>query len=332
MKIGFTYDLKDQYLAEGYSHLEAAEFDSLETIEGIERAIIRQGHAVDRIGKLDSLVRRLAAGERWDLVFNIAEGLRGASREAQIPALLEAYGIPVTFGDSMCLSMCLHKGYCKHIVKSFRIPTSRFVVVDDPEHDFRAVNLTYPLFAKPVAEGTGKGVMASGRVMSPDKLREVCLELMDRFSQPVIVEEFLPGREFTVGVVGTGKDARALGVMEVVLLVNAEPDVYTFENKDKYEDRVSYRLADHGQEARIAAEIALESYRVLGCRDAGRVDIRSDAYDRPQFMEINPLAGLNPKHSDLPILCRLLDIDYDQLIGDILASAMKRVRQARHGG
>ncbi|MCD8351477.1 MAG: D-alanine--D-alanine ligase [Planctomycetaceae bacterium] len=326
MNIGFTYDLKDQYLAEGYSKVQAAEFDSIETIEGVERAIQRLGHRVDRIGKLDSLVRRLARGDRWDLVFNIAEGLRGATRESQVPALLEAYDIPTTFGDSLCLALCLHKGHSKQVVKSHRIPTSRFVVVDDKGFDFNAVTLTYPLFAKPVGEGTGKGVMPRGKVDSPDKLREVCFELLDRFAQPVLVEEFLPGREFTVGVVGTGRDARVLGVMEVVLLVTAEPEVYTFDNKDKYEDRVTYRLVNNDGQARMAAEIALESYRVLNCRDAGRVDIRSDQYGMPQFMEINPLAGLNPLHSDLPILCRLLGVSYEQLISDILASALRRVR------
>ena len=326
MKIGFTYDLKDQYLAEGYSPLEAAEFDSLETIEGIESALLRHGHSVDRIGKLSDLLGRLARGDRWDLVFNIAEGLRGVARESQVPALLEAYEIPVTFADSLTLAVCLHKGYCKDVVKSHGIATAPFIVVDDPAMDFHAINLAYPLFAKPVAEGTGKGVAATGKVANPDRLREICLELMDRFGQPVIVEEFLPGREFTVGIVGTGADARVLGVMEVVLLATADPEVYTFENKDKYEDRVTYRLVTFDNEAMGAAEIALASYRILGCRDAGRVDIRSDAAARPQFMEINPLAGLNPRHSDLPILCRLLDIEYDRLIGDIVASAGKRVK------
>jgi D-alanine-D-alanine ligase len=326
MNIGFTYDLKDEYLAEGFSEQDAAEFDSMVTIEGIEGALMRLGHSVDRIGKLGGLMERLVRGDRWDLVFNIAEGVRGASRESQVPALLEAYGIPVTFGDSMCLSMCLHKGYCKHIVRDNIIPTSRFAVVGDRDFDFAAIGLAYPLFAKPVAEGTGKGVLPSGKVTNPDQLRAVCLELLERFDQPVIVEEFLPGREFTVGIVGTGSRARVLGVMEVILLDSAEPELYTFENKDKYEDRVSSRLAPDDGEARAAADIALASYRVLGCRDAGRADIRSDGLGRPQFMEINPLAGLNPLHSDLPILCRLLGIGYDQLIADIVASASIRVR------
>ncbi len=325
MNIGFTYDLKNDYLAAGHSALDVAEFDSAVTIDGIENALLRLGHSVDRVGNLASLMKRLARGERWDLVFNIAEGLRGASREAQVPALLEAYGIPAVFGDSMCLSLCLHKGFCKHVVRDNRIPTARFAVADDKAFDFSSLDLRYPLFAKPVAEGTGKGVAASGKASSPERLRAVCLDLLDRFRQPVIVEEFLPGREFTVGVVGTGAEARVLGVMEVLLLDNADPEVYTFENKDKYEDRVAYRLAADDAETRAAADIALASYRLLGCRDAGRVDIRSDADGRPQFMEINPLAGLNPLHSDLPILCRLLGIGYDRLIADIVASACRRV-------
>ena len=326
MKIGFTYDLKDQYLAEGYSPLAVAEFDKLETIEGIERAIGLLGHQVVRIGKLDSLVKRLAAGERWDMVFNIAEGLRGPTRESQVPALLEAYGIPTVFGDSLCLAVCLHKGHCKDIVRANHIPTPRFVVVESPDADFRNITLTYPLFAKPVAEGTGKGVSAAGKVMDPDSLRDVCLELLRRFEQPVLVEEFLPGREFTVGIVGTGPDARVLGAMEVLLLGNAEPEIYSYDNKDNYEDRVEYSLLEPGPELRAAGEIALESYRALGCRDAGRIDIRCDANGDPQFIEANPLAGLNPEHSDLPILCRLLGIGYDQLVADILVSAMKRIR------
>jgi D-alanine-D-alanine ligase len=325
VNIGFTYDLKTQYIAEGFSPLEAAEFDSEITIDAIAESLERLGHTVERIGNFTNLVKRAAQGGWWDLVFNIAEGWRGAARESQVPALLEAYGIPCTFADSLTLALCLHKGYCKDVVKNRGIPTARFVVVDDPAMDFSSVDLAYPLFAKPVAEGTGKGVAPTGKVADPGALRAVCVDLLRTFQQPVIVEEFLPGREFTVGIVGTGADARVLGVMEVVLLSNADAEIYTFDNKDKYEDRVRYRLAEPGDERDAAAAIALASYRALGCRDGGRADIRSDAAGQPQFMEINPLAGLNPRHSDLPILCRLLGIGYDALIGEIVESAAKRV-------
>lgn len=325
MRIGLTYDSKEQYLAEGFSPLDAAEFDGAETIDGLDAAISRLGHEVERVGRLDALVAALAAGRRWDLVFNIAEGYRGPTRESQVPALLEAYGIPVTFGDSLCLALCLHKGHCKAVVDAAGIPTPRSLVVHDVDVDLRDHKLVYPLFAKPVAEGTGKGVTAAARVTDMESLRRVCGSLLAQFRQPVLVEEYLPGREFTVGVSGTGGGARVLGVMEVLLGEGADQAAYTFENKDNYEERVTYRLVDDA-EAAAAASIALDSYRLLGCRDAGRVDIRSDAGGRPQFMEINPLAGLNPIHSDLPILCRLRGIGYDALIADILASATKRVR------
>jgi D-alanine-D-alanine ligase and related ATP-grasp enzymes len=326
MRIGFTYDLKEQYLAEGFSPEQAAEFDKPETIAGIEQAIVRQGHEVDRIGNLRDLAKRLAGGDRWDLVFNIAEGMYGMGREAQVPAVLEGYGIPAVFGDSLCLAVCLHKGYAKHIVRASGVPTPDFLVVESKNIDVSALSLTYPLFAKPVAEGTGKGVTAKGKIMTPAALVDVCGDLLERFNQPVLVEEYLPGREFTVGIIGTGDAARIAGIMEVALLDNAERGAYTFENKDKYEDRVSYRLAESDDEAREAGRIAIAAHRALGCRDASRVDIRSDANGAPHFMEANPLAGLNPEHSDLPILCRLKGIGFDQLIADILASAMRRVR------
>lgn len=323
MHVGLTYDLRDDYLAEGFDAVAAAEFDKPETIEGIETAVRRLGHRTDRIGRLDRLVARLAAGERWDLVFNIAEGFRGSTREAQVPALLEAYGIPAVFGDALCLALCLHKGHAKRIVRDGGFPTPRFMVIADPDADPSGHALPYPLFVKPVAEGTGKGVSASGKVTGPGELARACRSVIERFRQPALAEEYLPGREFTAGIVGTGSRARLIGVMEVLLLDNAEPGAYTFENKDKYADRVRYRLADD-PEALAAGDLALGIYRLLGCRDAGRVDCRSDTKGCPQFMEINPLAGLNPEHSDLPILCRLAGMDFEQLIAEILASAQER--------
>lgn len=325
MRIGFTYDLLDDYLARGFDPVAAAEFDKPETIDAVTEAVTGLGHEVARLGGLDSLVRRLAAGERWDLVFNIAEGVRGPTRESQVPALLEAYGVPATFADSLCLAVCLHKGYCKTLLAAAGVPGARFTVLDAADVRGADPDLAYPLFVKPVAEGTGKGVSAAGKVGSPAELRERARDLTERFRQPVLVEEFLPGREFTVGVVGTGERARVLGVMEVLLRGNAEPEVYSFDNKDRYLDRVDYRLAPPDAESRRAADIALESYRRLGCRDAGRVDIRSDAGGNPMFLEINPLAGLNPVHSDLPILCRLLGVGYQRLLAEIVDSALLRV-------
>jgi D-alanine-D-alanine ligase len=323
LKIGLTYDLRDDYLAEGYSEEETAEFDRADTIDAIDQALIGLGFETDRIGHLKSMTRRLAAGDRWDLVFNIAEGLRGFGREAQVPALLDAYDIPYTFSDPLVLALTLHKGMTKHVIRDMGIPTPDFAVIES-EDRIGGIRLPFPLFAKPVAEGTGKGITAASRIESTQELARVCRMLLAAFKQPVLVETFLPGREFTVGIIGTGQEAVATAVMEVCLKEQAEPDVYSYVNKENCEELVAYRLADD-VEAKQARETALAAWRGLGCRDAGRMDLRSDRSGRPNFMEVNPLAGLHPLHSDLPIIFSLMGKPYPKLIDMIVCSALKRV-------
>ena len=323
MRIGMTYDLRDDYLAMGYGLEETAEFDRLDTIEAIEQALRELGHRPERIGHIRELARRLVAGERWDMVFNIAEGLKGMGREAQVPALLEAYDVPYTFSDPLVTALTLHKGMAKRVVRDAGVPTAPFAIVEEAA-DIRDVGLPYPLFAKPAGEGTGKGITPASRVADRESLDKVCRDLLERFQQPVLVETFLPGREFTVGVLGTGPDAQVLQVMEVLLNEKAEEGVYSYLNKEHFEERVIYRLVEDS-EAIEAGEVALAAWRALGCRDGGRVDIRSDGRRKPQFLEVNPLAGINPERSDLPIMCRLAGIDYVELIGRILQSAMARL-------
>lgn len=320
--IGLTYDLRDDYLREGYSPEETAEFDKPDTITAIENVLLKNGYLTNRIGHVQALTRRLAVGDRWDLVFNIAEGLHGFGREAQVPALLDAYKIPYTFSDPLGHALTLHKGMTKHIVRNLGIPTPDFAVVAGAE-DIASVCLHYPLFAKPVAEGTGKGITALSKIDNARNLKSVCLKLLKTFHQPVLVETYLPGREFTVGIVGTGKDALALGAMEVILNPDAEQHAYSYENKEHYEHLVQYQAVDDA-EARHAMDISLQVWRGLGLKDGGRIDLRSDASGIPHFIEVNSLAGLNPVRSDLPILCRLVGISYHQLITDILNSALKR--------
>ncbi len=323
MRIGLTYDLREVYLAEGYSEEETAEFDRPDTVDALDAAIRSLGHETDRIGRLPDLLERLVSGDRWDLVFNIAEGLRGSGREAQVPALLDAYGIPYTFSDPVGLCVTMDKSVAKRVVRDAGLPTPAFALVGDME-DLDTVDLPWPLFAKPSREGTGKGITAASKVRSMEELAAVCAALLAAFQQPVLVETFLPGREFTVGILGTGRSARAVGVMEVVLRDNADADVYSYANKEWCEERVIYRLVDD-DEAREAARIAVEAWKILGCRDAGRIDVRSDARGRPHFLEANPLAGLHPHHSDLPILCTLVGISYEELIGTILDEALGRL-------
>jgi D-alanine-D-alanine ligase len=325
VKIGLTYDLRSEYLAMGYSEEDTAEFDRDDTIDSIAAALRELGHQPDRIGHVRQLTQRLAAGDRWDLVFNICEGLRGPSREAQVPALLEAFDIPCTFSDSLMMAVCLHKGLTKTLVAEAGLATARFQLVETAD-DISRVNLPYPLFAKPVSEGTGKGVSAASVIHSPQQLQTVCLNLLERFRQAVLIETFLPGREFTVGLIGTGSSARVLGTLEVLLLDQAEPNVYSYVNKERSEELVNYRLVDPHTDAEAAAAeaLALAAWRTLKGRDAGRIDLRSDSDGRPHFIESNPLAGLHPQHSDLPMLATAVGMPYIDLIAAIVNSAAVR--------
>jgi D-alanine-D-alanine ligase len=329
VRIGLTYDLRAEYLALGYGEEETAEFDQQGTIDALADAIESLGHSVDRIGSARSLVNRLAKGDRWELVFNICEGLSGYGREAQVPAILDVYGIAYTFADPLAASVCLHKGWSKMIVRTAGVPTADFAIIESPA-DIDRVALAYPMLAKPIAEGTGKGVTPKSVVRSKADLSLVAIELLDRYHQPVLVEAFLPGREFTVGIVGTGSASRAIGSIEIVLRSDAEPEVYSYTNKEECETRVDYVHVTRADPLVAEAErIALDAWVALDCRDGGRVDIRCDAHGKPMFLEVNPLAGLHPTHSDLPMIATAIGMPYAELIRAIVDSAATRIPKAR---
>ena len=322
MKIGLVYDLRDDYLAMGMSDEQVAEFDSPVTIAALADTLAGLGHEVEPIGHIRHLAARLVAGSRWDLVFNIAEGLKGRSREAQVPALLEAYDIAYTFSDPLVMAISLDKAVAKRLVAEAGVPTPGHAVIACSA-DADAVDLAYPLFVKPIAEGTGKGCELASIVHDADQLKNASLALVARFGQPALVETYLPGREFTVGIIGNGNEARVIAVMEIALRASAEPGVYSWTNKEECEDRVDYTLADD-MTARAAGDVALRAYHALQCRDAARIDVRCDALGRPCFIEANPLAGLNPGHSDLPMLAAAAGMDYPALIAGIVDAAARR--------
>lgn len=328
MRIGMTYDLRDEYLAAGYGEEETAEFDRADTIASIESALLQLGHQTDRIGNVRQLVSRLAAGERWDLVFNICEGMYGLAREAQVPAVLDAFDIPYTFADPLVMSLSLHKGLTKAIIHQAGLPTPRYCLVESAA-DIADISLPFPLFAKPVAEGTGKGITPASLIADAAQLNAVCRDLLQRFRQPVLVETYLSGREFTVGLLGSGQSARVIGTLEIVLLPAAEQGVYSYLNKERCEELVEYRLVLPAADREVAEaeRIALAAWRQLNGRDGGRIDLRSDSSGQPQFLEANPLAGLHPQHSDLPMLATAVGMPYVELIGHIVDSAAQRVRR-----
>ncbi len=328
MRVGITYDLKDDYLAQGFDSESCAEFDSVETIDAIEGFLKSRGYITERIGNVRALVRALAAGKIWDCVFNIAEGLHGRGREAQVPALLDAYAIPYVFSDPLVLSLTLDKSLTKRVLRDaggrtaafYEIPLGVVPEIDESE---------FPLFVKPNADGTGKGITSRSLVHTPQELRDVVAQIHSQFNQSALVEAYLSGREFTVGITGTGAAAQVIGVMEIVLSEKADACGYTYDNKQHYEDRVRY-LAAHDEEARQAAELALHAWRMLGCRDGGRVDIRSNAQHQPHFLEVNPLAGIHPVLGDLVILSSFAGVSYYDLLGRIMDSALADTTRFPH--
>ena len=323
MRIGITYDLKDDYLKAGFAPEDVAEFDSIQTIDAIDFALRKLGFETERIGNIKDVVAYLAGGKRCDAVFNIAEGLYGFCREAQIPAILDAYRIPYVFSDALVLGVALHKGFAKAIVARAGVSTAEYRVVSSVK-EIDQLAMRFPLFVKPVGGGTGMGIDSSSIVYDSIQLHNVVAKIVGKYHQDAIIETYLDGREFTVGITGTGDVSRPVATMEILVDKESDMGIYSYKSKQQYERCASYRLADEA--ARIKCEqVALGAWKALGCRDGGRIDLKMDTDEHVYFLEVNPLAGLHPIDSDLPILARMVGIGYDQLIGMIMNSAIKRI-------
>jgi D-alanine-D-alanine ligase len=310
MRIGLTFNLKPA----GAEGDQFEEFDSNETIESLESAIRASGHEPVRLGwgleMLEALDR-----ESIDAVFNIAEGVGGRGRESQVPAVLEMLGIPCSGSDSLAIALTLDKALAKTVAKSAGIPTAPWRLVSEPPapHDL-ALELTFPLFAKPANEGSSMGITDRSLCHNQNEL-EAALERLSIYG-PTLIEEFLPGDEFTVGVI----DGAVLGVMQVVPRKQDGTFIYSLDVKRDYRNRVDYRLVD----APDVAALALQVWRAFGLRDVARIDVRRDRHGVANFVEVNPLPGVHPVNSDLVILARLASVSHQKLIGRILAATIRR--------
>ncbi len=320
--VGITYDLKDDYRLMGYTEEEIAEFDSKDTIDAIEITLQSLGYKAIRIGNIHNLTNYLASGNRCDIVFNICEGMNGTAREAQVPCLLDAYRIPYVFSGPDILALTLDKALTKMVIMEAGIHTAPFRLLKQTDQ-IKDPGLPYPLFVKPIGEGTSKGIDGYSLIHNFPELKKSCTYLITNFHQPVLIETFLPGREFTVGMLGSGKSARTLGVMEIVFNNNCQHRIYSYSVKKEYEKYVSYQLADDTS-SRECADMAKKIWELLDGKDAGRIDFKLDTAGKPSFVEVNPLAGLNPVYSDLPILCKLTGFEYRELIREIMDSAIAR--------
>jgi D-alanine-D-alanine ligase len=251
-----------------------------------------------------------------------------------VPAILDVYEIPYTFSDPTVLAVCLDKALTKTVARAAGVPTPDWHVVT-ALGDIESCQLRFPVIAKPLAEGTGKGIDAASKISERRALRETCARLLERYDEPVLVERFLPGRELTVGILGTGAEAEVIGTLEIRLRPNAEQNVYSYVNKEQSEELCEIDLVSASADLDVAAaeQVALAVWRAVGCRDAGRVDLRCDENGSAQIMEINPLAGLHPTHSDLPMLWTALGRDYEDLIDRIVEEAKSRSLACRgeHG-
>lgn len=333
MRLGLTYNLRPADLAPDDPIDRYEEFDSVETVDAIADALHRDGHQVERLGWGPSLLDALDGPRRLDGVFNVAEGLGGRGRESQVPAMLEMLGIPNTGSDPVTLALALDKGVAKLVATAHGIATAPFVLVgpgDELTCELVA-GLRFPLFAKPVAEGSSMGIRDTSVCRSLAELRALIARLQADYGQSVLIEEYLPGSEYTVGVIGNGADAEVVGVMQVVPRDDGGDFVYSLEVKRDYRNRVVYRMTDDllrlgvaPAELATVRALALATHRAFGCRDLSRVDIRCDRDGAPNFLEVNPLPGLNPQSSDLVILSRGHGWTYEQLIGRILAAAAER--------
>ncbi len=310
-----------------------AEWDTAETIEAVAQALSLY-HNVTLIEADENAYDRLRGGE-FDIVFNIAEGMNGVSREAQVPAMLEFLGIPYTGSDPLTLATCLDKSRTKEILSYHGIPTSKFVVANSFEEASKA-SLRYPLFVKPLHEGSSKGIYNSSYVANQTALQKEVERILNDYEQPALVEEYLPGREFTVALLGNENELKVLPPVEITFdsLPSEALPVYSYEAKWLWDTKDSpievFKCpAPISDSLNTKIEnVCKKTFEVLNCRDWSRIDVRLDAEGEPNVMEVNPLPGILPdpeEHSCFPMASRAAGLDYDQMMNAVLNAALKRI-------
>jgi D-alanine-D-alanine ligase len=304
-----------------------AELDSERTVEAIAAALREAGHQVTFLEGDTNLHRRLET-ESFDIAFNICEGHRGESRESQVPAILEMLGIPYTGSKVLCLALTLDKPMAKRILAFHGLPTPGFQVFDDPSETLDPA-LGYPLFVKPAGEGTGMGINGDSVVRDESQLRRQLRWLIETYGQPALVEEYVEGREITVGLLGN-RQLRILPPLEVDLSTcpPEEHGIYTSRIKSELPHLPRYlcpAVLTHAQVEELG-HLAVGAFRALDCLDVARVDFKLDAHhgDKPYILEVNPLPGLSPGVSDLVFEAEAEGMSHADLINAILDAALER--------
>ncbi|MBS7618455.1 ATP-grasp domain-containing protein [Candidatus Bathyarchaeota archaeon] len=331
LRVGLTYNLRREVTL-GLPEDFYVEFDEETTVSAIAEALEKAECNVTRIEADEEAYVKLKT-LKLDIVFNIAEGLRGESRESHIPAMLEMLNIPYTGSGPSTLAIALNKALTNHILKANGVPSTNFQVFNRANDKLRK-NLKFPLMVKPLSEGSSKGIRNDSLVEDETSLRRKVSWIIETYKQPALVEEFLPGREFTVGLIGN-ENPVVLPIVEILVdkLPNGANPIYSYEAKWVW-DTPSKPLDIFQCPANISEEleekikhIAVKTFKALNCRDLCRIDMRLDKNGIPHVLEVNPLPGLIPDpkaHSCLPEAARAAGFTYEQLICTILWQALKR--------
>jgi D-alanine-D-alanine ligase len=315
-----------------------AEWDTMETIAAV-RGALEERHEIILIEADEGAFSKILEN-RPDFAFNMAEGLHGVSREAQVPAILEMFNIPYLGSDPLTLAICLDKSRTKEILSYHKIPTAPFSVIRSME-TFEDARVRFPAIVKPLHEGSSKGIYNSCVVHDTDALEREVRAILEVYGQPALVEEYLPGREFTVAIMGNGDSVRTLPIVEIRFdaLPKGVNHIYSYEAKwiwdtsDKpLEIFECPAVLDEQLEARITT-ICRDAYAVLNCRDWARIDVRLNAEANPMVLEVNPLPGILPRPEDnscFPKAARVAGMSYSQLINSVLDIAVERYQSSVH--
>ncbi|TFG19394.1 MAG: D-alanine--D-alanine ligase [Promethearchaeota archaeon] len=332
-RIGFTYNIRPESSTPS-SDSVALEYDELETIEAIHSALSSAGYEVELM-PLDLDFAQHFKSKTVDFVFNIAEGLRGESRESHIPAFLEMHGVPYSGSGVLTQALTLSKSRTKEILVYYKIPTPKYQLFRTGREKLKS-NLAFPLIVKPDSQGSSAGIINDSVVHTQSAMYTQIERVIHEFGSPVLVEQFLPGREFTVGILGNDP-AITLPIIEV----NFDHLPPEFAKIDSYESKWTYDVPGvNANPLKCPADIpiklqnqivkiALKTYKALNCFDFCRIDVRVDHLGQPHVLELNALPGLNPNpeiHSRFPLACEVAGLSYNDMILTILNIALKRNR------
>ena len=326
MQVGVVFNLKRAEQSRSAAPDDQAEYDSMDTVLAIERALQRQGCRTVLLEADEELPEKLRK-HRPDFVFNIAEGRGGRAREAQVPALLTLFDIPYTGSDETTLCIALDKALTKRLLATYRIPTPRYRVYAAGD-TIRTSGLRFPVIVKPNAEGSSKGIADVCIAEDAATLKSLVKQNLSLYGGSVLAEEYIHGREFTVGLLGNGESISVFPPMEI--LYHDSPiagyHVYNYTVKQEYTKYVSYRCPAEltPKLEREIVRLSKKIFLALGCRDFARVDFRLDEAGQLYFIEINPLPGLAPHYSDYPMLAEFCGMEYDELVGSVLRTGAAR--------